>query len=434
MLIIFKKGDTMFVDSVKIYVKAGNGGNGVVAFRHEKYANMGGPSGGKGGRGGDVIFVGEEGLTTLLDFRFTRKIVATNGENGMQKDMYGHDGENVYAKVPIGTTIINADTGQVIGDITKHGQEVIVAHGGRGGKGNAAFANSRNTAPQICEKGEPGEEFNVQLELKVLADVGLVGFPSVGKSTLITMVSKATPKIAEYHFTTLNPHLGVVGVKDGRSFIMADLPGLIEGAHLGAGLGIQFLKHIERTRVIVHIVDMSGTEGRNPVDDYLTIRKELGEYDPKLLKRPEIIVANKMDITGSEKNLQEFEEKLGIKAIPISAATKQNLDELLYRIADVLDEVRKNHQLEEISDSVVEYKFTPPTDDYTITKDDKGIYHVEGPAIKKLFDRTDFNNETNVRIFAQKLRKMGVDEKLRKLGVKHGDTVLILGYEFEMFE
>jgi len=424
----------MFVDSVKIYVKAGNGGNGVVAFRHEKYANMGGPSGGKGGRGGDVIFVGEEGLTTLLDFRFTRKIVATNGENGMQKDMYGHDGENVYAKVPIGTTIINADTGKIIGDVTKHGQEVIVAHGGRGGKGNAAFANSRNTAPQICEKGEPGEAFNVQLELKVLADVGLVGFPSVGKSTLITMVSKATPKIAEYHFTTLNPHLGVVGVKDGRSFIMADLPGLIEGAHLGAGLGIQFLKHIERTRVIVHIIDMGKTEDRDPVTDYLTIRKELEEYDPNLLKRPEIVVANKMDITGSDENLKEFEEKLGIKPIPISAATKQNLDELLYKIADVLDIARNSHELEEISEEVVEYKYIPPQDDYTITKDDSGIYHVDGPAIKKLFDRTDFNNETNVRIFAQKLRKMGVDEKLRKLGVKHGDTVLILGYEFEMFE
>ncbi|MGM9899790.1 MAG: GTPase ObgE [Bacilli bacterium] len=424
----------MFVDSVKIHVKAGNGGNGVVAFRHEKYANMGGPSGGKGGRGGDVILVGEEGLTTLLDFRFTRKICATNGQNGMQKDMYGRDGDNAYAKVPIGTTIINAETGVIIGDITKHGQEVIVAHGGRGGKGNAAFANSRNTAPEICEKGEPGEELMVQLELKVLADVGLVGFPSVGKSTLITMVSKATPKIAEYHFTTLNPHLGVVGVKDGRSFIMADLPGLIEGAHLGAGLGIQFLKHIERTRVIVHIVDMSGIEGRNPIDDYLAIRKELGEYDPKLLERPEIVVANKMDLTGSEKYLKEFEEKLHIDVIPISAISKQNLDTLLYKIADVLDEAKKTNKIEESQEEVVEYTFTPPSEDYEITRDDSGVYHVDGPIIKKLFDRTDFNNESNVRIFAQKLRKLGVDEKLRKLGVKHGDTVCILGYEFEMYE
>ncbi len=424
----------MFVDSVKVLVKAGNGGDGVVAFRHEKYANMGGPSGGKGGRGGDVIFVGEEGLTTLLDFRFTKKIKATSGEKGMKKDMFGHDGENAYAKVPIGTTIINAENGTIIGDITKHGQEVIVAHGGRGGKGNAAFANSRNTAPTICEKGEPGEELTLQLDLKVLADVGLVGFPSVGKSTLITMVSKATPKIADYHFTTLNPHLGVVGVKDGRSFIMADLPGLIEGAHLGAGLGIQFLKHIERTRVIVHIVDMSGIEGRDPVEDYLAIRNELGSYDPKLLKRPEIVVANKMDLTGSESNLKKFEEKLHIDVIPISAITKQNLDELLYKIADVLDEVKKNEKMEEISEGVVEYKFTPPAEDFTIIKDDSGLYHVDGPAIKKLFDRTDFNNESNVRIFAQKLRKMGVDEKLRKLGVKHGDTVVILGYEFEMFE
>ncbi len=424
----------MFVDSVKIRVKAGNGGNGVVAFRHEKYANMGGPSGGKGGRGGDVILVGEEGLTTLLDFRFTRKIVATNGENGMQKDMYGHDGTNTYAKVPIGTTIINAETGVIIGDITKHGQEVIVAHGGRGGKGNAAFANSRNTAPEICEKGEPGEELLVQLELKVLADVGLVGFPSVGKSTLITMVSKATPKIAEYHFTTLNPHLGVVGVKDGRSFIMADLPGLIEGAHLGAGLGIQFLKHIERTRVIVHVIDMSGMEGRSPIDDYLTIRKELGEYDEKLLKRPEIIVANKMDLPNSEENLSTFKSNLNVEVIPISAITKQNLDTLLYRIADILDWERQNLKLEESQEEVVEYTFTPPSEDYVITKDDRGIYHVDGPIIKKLFDRTDFNSESNIRIFSQKLRKLGVDEKLRKLGVKHGDTVCILGEEFEMYE
>lgn len=424
----------MFVDSVKILVKAGNGGNGVVAFRHEKYANFGGPSGGKGGRGGDVILVGEEGLTTLLDFRFTKKIKATSGENGMQKDMYGHDGENAYAKVPIGTTIINAETGAIIGDITKHGQEVIVAHGGRGGKGNAAFANSRNTAPQICEKGEPGEELTLQLELKVLADVGLVGFPSVGKSTLITMVSKATPKIAEYHFTTLNPHLGVVGVKDGRSFIMADLPGLIEGASQGAGLGIQFLKHIERTRVIVHIVDMSGIEGRNPIEDYQKIRKELGEYDEKLLKRPEIVVANKMDLTDSEENLKAFKKKLNIDVIPISAITKQNLDELLYKIADVLDEAKNNDKLEEMEVGVVEYKYVPPVDDFTITKDSSGVFNVEGPAIKKLFDRTDFNNEANVRIFAQKLRKMGVDEKLRKLGVQPGDTVCVLGYAFELLD
>lgn len=425
---------TMFVDNVKIFVKAGNGGDGVVAFRHEKYVVKGGPSGGKGGKGGDVIFVGEEGLTTLLDFRFTRKIKATSGEKGMTKDMFGKDGENVYAKVPIGTTIINADTGVIIGDITKHGQEVVVAKGGRGGKGNAAFANSRNTAPDICEKGEPGEEFTIQMELKVLADVGLVGFPSVGKSTLLTMVSKATPKIAEYHFTTLNPHLGVVGVKDGRSFIMADLPGLIEGAHLGAGLGIQFLKHIERTRVIVHIIDMSGMEGRNPIEDYWKIRKELEEYDPKLLKRPEIIVANKMDLPDSNENLALFKQSISSTIIPISAITKQNLDTLLYKIADVLDEVKRQTKMEEIQEGVVEYKYIPPAEDFTIYRDDSGIYHVEGPAIQKLFNRTDFNNEGNVRIFAQKLRKMGVDEELRRRGVKHGDTVCVLGYEFELLD
>lgn len=421
----------MFVDSVKIHVKAGNGGNGVVAFRHEKYAAMGGPSGGKGGRGGSVIFVGEEGLTTLLDFRFTRKIKASSGENGMKCDMFGRDGEDTYAKVPIGTTIIDLETGTVIGDVTKHGQEVVVAKGGRGGKGNAAFANSRNLAPEICEKGEPGEERDLQLELKVLADVGLVGFPSVGKSTLLSMVSKATPKIAEYHFTTLNPYLGVVGVKDGRSFIMADLPGLIEGASTGAGLGIQFLKHIERTRVIVHVIDMSGMEGRNPVEDYQAIRKELGEYDPKLLKRPEIIVANKMDLTDSKTNLSVFQKELGLDVIPISAITKNNLDELLYKIINVLEEEKKKFHVEDDSIGVVEYKYIAPENDFKVYLDEDGIFHVEGPAVKKIFERTDFNSDANARLFAQKLRKMGVDEELRKHGAKNGDLVCIFDYEFE---
>ena len=308
----------MFVDSVKIHVKAGNGGNGGSYFLHEKYVAMGGPSGGNGGRGGSVIFVGEEGLTTLLDFRFTKIIHAEHGQNGMDKNMFGKSGKDTYVKVPIGTTIIDVNTGVVVGDVTKHGQEVIVAQGGRGGKGNAAFASSRNPAPEYAEKGVPGIERDLQLELKVLADVGLVGFPSVGKSTLISVVSKAKPKIASYHFTTLHPNLGVVGVGDGRSFIMADLPGLIEGASSGAGLGIKFLKHIERTRVIVHIIDMSGSEGRNPVDDYYKIRTELSHYNTELMKRPEIVVANKMDLPASSEHLKDFIQKTNITdVIPI---------------------------------------------------------------------------------------------------------------------
>ena len=422
----------MFVDSVKIHVKAGNGGDGIVAFLHEKYMDKGGPSGGHGGRGGSVIFVGEEGLTTLLDFRFQRKITAQPGQKGMDKNCAGKKGENVYVSVPVGTTIINAETNTVIGDITKHKQEVIVAHGGRGGKGNAAFASPRNTTPQFAEKSIKGEEFDVQLELKVLADVGLVGFPSVGKSTLISVVSAAKPKIAAYHFTTLVPNLGVVGVGDGRSFIMADLPGLIEGAAEGAGLGIQFLKHVERTKVIVHIVDMSATDGRDPVEDYKIIRKELGEFKDDLLKRAEIIVANKMDLPGSEENLARFKKELGIdNVIPISAYTKSNLSELLYKIADTLDYVRNNEQYEVVTDQVVEYTFVPDKPKWEITMDDSGFFHVEGPAIQKIFDRTDFNNEVSVRQFAKALRDLGVDDELRKQGAEQGETIIILGYEFE---
>lgn len=425
----------MFVDSVQIYVKAGKGGDGMVAFRREKYVPKGGPAGGKGGNGGSIIFVGDEGLTTLLDFRYNRHLTANNGENGKPKDMYGKDAENNYVKVPIGTTIIDNDKNQVIGDITKHNQQVIVAKGGRGGRGNAAFATPRNPAPDFAEKGESGEEFNLTLDLKVLADVGLVGFPSVGKSTLISVVSASKPKIADYHFTTLSPNLGVVGVPDGRSFIMADLPGLIKGAHLGAGLGIQFLKHIERTRVIVHIIDMSGIEGRIPWEDYKIINHELESYNLDLLKRPQIIVANKMDLPGASDNLKIFKEKLNIKeVIPISAFTKNNLDELLYKIADTLDQAKTNEPIEMVQDIVVEYTFQPQEPDFTITKDADGIYSVQGVAVKRLFERTDFNSETAVKRFAYLLRKMGVDDELRRLGVQHGDTVRILKYEFEFVD
>ncbi|MCM1259394.1 MAG: GTPase ObgE [Prevotella sp.] len=422
----------MFVDSVKIYVKAGDGGNGAVAFLHEKYMAMGGPAGGNGGKGGSVIFVGEEGLTTLLDFRFTKKIKAERGQDGMNKNMFGKAGTNTYVKVPIGTTIIDSDTHIVIGDITKHGQEVVVAAGGKGGKGNAAFANSRNPAPEISEKGQPGVERNLQLELKVLADVGLVGFPSVGKSTLISVVSKAKPKIAAYHFTTLHPHLGVVGVGDGRSFIMADLPGLIEGASSGAGLGIQFLKHIERTRVIVHMIDMSRTDGRIPAEDYRNIRNELGAFNSDLLKRPEIVVANKMDVSGASENLEIFKKETGLTdVIAISAFTKENVQQLLYRIADALDEAKKTISLEEMTEEIVEYNFVPKGPEFTIYQDQEGVFHIEGPAIRRLFDRTNFDNEANVRLFAKKLRDLGVDNELRRLGVEDGDTVCIFDYVFE---
>ena len=424
----------MFIDSAKVFLKAGNGGNGIVSFHREKYVVKGGPDGGRGGNGGNIVFVGESGLTTLLDFHYKRKIVAPNGQNGMGNNMYGAKGESIYIKVPLGTVVTNLDTGKIVADITKHGQEVIVARGGRGGRGNSFFANSRHTTPDFCEKGEPGVEYNAGLELKVLADVGLVGFPSVGKSTLISAISAAKPKIAAYHFTTLNPHLGVVGAPDGRSFIVADLPGLIEGAHLGLGLGIQFLKHIERTRIIVHVIDMSASEGRDPVDDYKKINNELESYNLDLMKKPQIIVANKMDLPGAEENLQYFKEELGIdNVICISAATRQNLNELIYKIADKLDEVKIIPDVVYEAE-VVEYTFKKEEEPFTLVLCEDGVYNVVGPMIEKLMQKTDFNNDPSIRRFAKQIRDLGVDDALREKGVKDGDTVRILDYEFEFYD
>ena len=425
----------MFVDDVSLVVKAGNGGNGAVSFRHEKYVAKGGPYGGDGGKGGSIIFVGDEGLTTLIDFKYKRRIVAKNGENGMTKNMFGHDAEDIFIKVPVGSVVFDKINNIVIADITKHNQQVVICKGGKGGRGNSSFATSKIPAPQFAENGEPGEEKEIRIELRVLADVGLVGFPSVGKSTLISVTSAAKPKIADYHFTTLVPNLGVVRVKDGRSFVMADLPGLIEGASNGAGLGFQFLKHIQRTRVIVHIVDMSGIEGRNPIDDYKKINKELENYDKKLMLRPQVVVANKMDLEGSKENLINFKQEFpNIKIIPISAYVRSNLDELLYTIADILDNVSINEFEDPIKEEVVEYKFIKKEEPFTIEITEEGLYNIIGPSAKKIFDSTDFNREESVKMFAKRIRDLGVDNKLRELGIKDGDTVLIFGYEFEFFD
>ncbi|MCI5938513.1 MAG: GTPase ObgE [Acholeplasmataceae bacterium] len=424
----------MFVDDVKLVVKAGNGGNGAVSFRHEKYIAKGGPYGGDGGKGGSIIFVGDEGLTTLLDFKYKRKITAKNGENGMTKNCFGKDATDVYIKVPVGSVVYDLTNNIVIADITKHNQQAIIAKGGRGGRGNSSFATARIPAPEFAENGEPGEEKEIRIELKVLADVGLVGFPSVGKSTLISICSACKPKIADYHFTTLVPNLGVVQVKDGRSFVMADLPGLIEGASNGAGLGFQFLKHIERTRVIVHVIDMSGLEGRDPIVDYQKINNELETYNPKLMLRPQIVVANKMDLPSSKENLIKFKEKYpDLNVIAISAYTKDNLDALLYEIANELDKVSLDDFNETVKDEVVEYKFIPKEEPFRIEKTDEGLYNVVGPAIKRIFDSTDFNRDESVKMFAKRIRNLGVDKKLQELGVKAGETVLVLGYEFEFF-
>ena len=434
----------MFLDEVKIFVRSGDGGNGLVAFRREKYVPKGGPAGGDGGRGANVVFIVDEGLRTFMDYRYQKKFVAPNGENGMSKGMHGRKSKDLYLKVPPGTVIRDTDTGEVLADLVEHEQEVIVARGGRGGRGNCRFATPSNPAPEIAENGEPGEERNLTLELKLMADVGLVGFPSVGKSTLLSITSKAKPKIADYHFTTLAPNLGVVETKDHRSFVMADLPGLIEGASQGVGLGHQFLRHIERTKVIVHVVDMSATDGRDPYEDYKIINQELGEYNMRLLERPQIVVANKMDIPAAQENLEEFKAKLEadgeeVDIVEISAFTRTNVDNLLYKISDILDSTDPNmlYELdteEESMENRVLYKHKPKDETFKITRDDTGAYVVSGPGIERAFLMTDFNRDASVRRFAQQMRSMGVDDALRERGCKNGDTVKILKGEFEFVE
>ncbi|MEK4222872.1 GTPase ObgE [Bacillus sp. FSL W8-0116] len=429
----------MFVDQVKIYVKGGDGGNGMVAFRREKYVPKGGPAGGDGGKGADVVLEVDEGLRTLMDFRYQRHFKAPRGENGMSKNQHGKNAEDMVVKVPPGTVVIDDDTKEVIADLTEHGQRVVVAKGGRGGRGNTRFATPANPAPEICEKGEPGEERYVVLELKLLADVGLVGFPSVGKSTLLSVVSRARPKIADYHFTTIVPNLGVVETEDGRSFVMADLPGLIEGAHQGVGLGHQFLRHIERTRVIVHVIDMSASEGRDPYEDYVTINNELKEYNLRLTERPQIIVANKMDIPEAHENLKRFKEKLqeDYPVFPISAATREGIRELLFAIADKLEETPEFplHDAEEKQGvHRVVYKYERPEEEFTITRDPDGAFVLSGAKIEKLFKMTDFTRDESIRRFARQMRSLGVDEALRAKGAKDGDTVRLLDYEFEFIE
>lgn len=429
----------MFVDQVKIYVKGGDGGNGMVAFRREKYVPNGGPAGGDGGKGANVVFEVNEGLRTLLDFRYQRHFKAPRGEHGMSKGMHGRNAQDMVVKVPPGTVVMDAATNEVIADLVENGQRAVIAKGGRGGRGNTRFATPANPAPELAENGEPGLEREVILELKLLADVGLVGFPSVGKSTLLSVVSSAKPKIAEYHFTTIVPNLGMVETEDGRSFVMADLPGLIEGAHEGVGLGHQFLRHIERTRVIVHVIDMAATEGRDPFEDYLTINKELNEYNLRLMERPQIIVANKMDMPESEENLKQFKERLqeDYPVFPISAVSRKGLRELLFAVADKLEETPEfplEHEQEETGVHRVLYKHEADPDAFTITRDPDGAYVLSGEKLERLFKMTDFSREESVRRFSRQLRGLGVDDALRQRGAKDGDIVRLMDFEFEFIE
>ncbi|WP_017381194.1 GTPase ObgE [Paenisporosarcina sp. TG-14] len=429
----------MFVDHVKIAIKGGDGGDGMVAFRREKYVPNGGPAGGDGGRGGSVIFEVEEGLRTLMDFRYKRFFKANRGDHGQSKNMHGRGAEDLIIKVPPGTVVMTGESGPVLADLVEHGQQAVIAKGGRGGRGNSRFTTPQNPAPEIAEKGEPGQEIEIFLELKVLADVGLVGFPSVGKSTILSVVSAAKPKIAAYHFTTIVPNLGMVETTDGRGFAMADLPGLIEGASQGIGLGHQFLRHIERTRVIVHVIDMSGIEGRDAYDDYVTINEELRQYNLRLTERPQLVVANKMDMPDSEENLAEFRKKLpeDVKIFPISALSRKGLNELLFAIADLLEVTEDfviNEMTAEESDKTVLYKHQSAGEGFKVTRDDDGAFVLSGSSIERLFKMTDFSREDTIRRFARQLRGMGVDEALRENGAENGDIVRLLEFEFEFIE
>ena len=423
----------MFIDEVLIDLLAGDGGNGCMAFRREKYIEMGGPYGGNGGKGADIIFEVDEGLNTLIDLRYKRCIKGDKGENGLGKGMHGKNAADIIVRVPQGTVITDIDTGLIIGDLTKHKDQVIVAHGGRGGRGNMAFATHSNPAPSFCENGEPGEMKRVKVELKLLADVGLVGMPSVGKSTLISKISAAKPKIAEYHFTTLKPNLGVVKASENRSFVVADLPGLIEGASLGEGLGDRFLRHIERTRVIAHIIDISASEGRDPYEDYLIINKELENFNEKIMKKPQIVIANKIDMPGAQENLERFMEKVDVPVYPISALTIKGLEDVVNTLADMLDGIKKEPLYEEEKfESHVLYKFEEEELFHIIKEDDTWV--IKGEKPEKLLRMTKFNSDESILRFSNKLKRMGIDAKLREMGAETGDNVRILDFEFEFKE
>ncbi len=423
----------MFIDETKIKVKAGNGGDGCLAFRREKYIPMGGPYGGNGGRGANIKFVVDEGLRTLIDLRYMKLIKGEKGENGKGKNQNGKDASDVIIKVPQGTVVTDLDSGLILADLKEKDDEVVVAYGGRGGRGNTAFKTQSDPAPNYAENGEPGEERELKVELKLMADVGLVGLPSVGKSTIISCISKAKPKIAMYHFTTITPNLGVCKTTSGKSYVVADLPGLIEGASEGEGLGDKFLRHVERTRIIAHVVDMSGFEGRDPYDDYVVINNELEKFDKKLIKKPQIIVANKMDGVNAKENLEKFKKKLNdnsIKIFEVSALNNIGLQEVVDYLGDMLDNMPKTNLFdEEEFESHVLYKFKKE-EPFTITREGED-WVISGKEVEKLFKMTRFNTDESIMRFAKRLRKMGIDDKLIELGAKEGDQVRILDFYFE---
>lgn len=423
----------LFIDTARIYIKAGDGGNGIISFRREKYVAYGGPDGGDGGKGGDVIFIADPNLSTLLDFKYRKKYIAQNGENGRGKNQYGKNGEDLYIKVPVGTLIINDETGEIIADLVKPNQKAIVLRGGKGGRGNAKFATPTLKTPRFAESGEKGKEMWVRLELKLLADVGLIGFPNAGKSTLLASCTRAKPKIANYPFTTLTPNLGVVEHK-GKSFVMADIPGLIEGAHRGEGLGHDFLRHIERTKMLIHVVDVSASEGRDPIEDFEKINEELKLYSERLLTLPQIVAANKIDIQSGKENFPAFEKEIkkrGYEVYPISALTKVGIDKLLDKTIEILSFIPVE-EIKEVPEVIV---YTPPEEEETLNIEVKdNTYYLSGTKIDKLLKRVNLQDEHSLRYFEMLLRKSGVIDALKEKGFKSGDTINVRDFEFEYYE
>lgn len=420
----------MFYDTAKILVKGGDGGNGCLSFRREKYVPRGGPDGGDGGRGGNVVFTADEGLHTLADFRYRAHFKADRGQHGRGSDMHGAGAADLVVRVPVGTIVKNAETGEILADLVSHGQKFMAAAGGRGGRGNARFLSNVNRVPKIAEKGEPGQERQLILELKLMADVGLVGYPNAGKSTLLAACTAAKPKIADYPFTTLQPNLGVVKLGE-YSFVVADIPGLIEGAHAGVGLGQEFLRHVERTRVLIHIIDTAGTEGRDPVDDYNKINAELSLYGEQLAQLPQVVAANKMDLPDAGINLERLREvaaREGRRLFAISAVTGQGVKELLYHVGELLQSLPAPSKDQEKEEEIV---FRPQEKETMHIKRDGHIFIIESPRLEKLVAMTDFNQEQAVIRFQRIVAKMGVGSALANAGAKAGDTVLIGPFELE---
>lgn len=427
----------MFVDEAKIFVQGGKGGNGAVAFRREKYEPAGGPAGGDGGHGGSIILKVDEGLRTLMDFRFKHHFKAPKGEDGKNKNQYGRKGEDLILKVPPGTIVKDKETGITIVDLKEKDQTFIIAKGGRGGYGNSRFTTSTRQAPRFAKPGEKGEERWVILELKLLADVGLIGFPNVGKSTILSIISDAKPKIGNYHFTTITPNLGVVKIGEGESYVAADIPGLIEGAHEGIGLGHEFLRHIERTRLLVHVIDASGQEGRDPVEDFTKINEELVKYSSKLASRPQIIVANKMDLPNSEegfKRIEKIAEELGYDFYSISAATRQGISKLKYDIWNKLQNIEEQEPIFEEVDREKLYEFEKKKEKEVIIRRENDRYIVDGDSMERLVDSTNFDDLESLRYFQSVLKKKGIFDKLRELGIQEEDVVSVCGVEFEFFD